>query len=202
MLKVGVTGGIGSGKSTVCQVFRTLGIPVFNADDAAKWLMENDAKLVSGIKALFGEAAYENSKLNRPFIAAQAFNDREKLQALNALTHPATIAYGKRWMEEQTTPYAIKEAALFFESGSDKEVDVMIGVYAPQEVRIARAMKRDHISREQVLERLSKQMNEEEKMSRCKYVIINDDTKAVIPQVLELHTSLTLLKEGTPGLSA
>ncbi|PZF71011.1 dephospho-CoA kinase [Taibaiella soli] len=193
MLKVGVTGGIGSGKSTVCQVFRTLGIPVFNADDAAKWLMENDAKLISDIKALFGEAAYENSKLNRPFIASVAFNDRKKLQALNALTHPATIAYGKRWMEIQTTPYAIKEAALFFESGSDKEVDIMIGVYAPQEVRIARAMKRDNISHEQVLERLSKQMNEEEKMSRCRYVITNDDTVAVIPQVLELHTSLIQL---------
>jgi len=197
MLKVGVTGGIGSGKSTVCQVFRTLGIPVFNADDAAKWLMEHDVKLVSDIKALFGAAAYENGKLNRPFIASVAFNDREKLQALNALTHPATIAYGKHWMEQQTTPYAIKEAALFFESGSDKEVDIMVGVYAPKEVRIARAMKRDHISREQVLERLSKQMNEEEKMSRCRYVITNDDKKAVIPQVLELHQTLLLLS-GTP----
>lgn len=193
MLKVGVTGGIGSGKSTVCQVFRTLGIPVFNADDAAKWLMEHDTKLVSGIKALFGAAAYENGKLNRSFIASVAFNDREKLLALNAITHPATIAYGKHWMGQQITPYAIKEAALFFESGSDTEVDIMIGVYAPLEVRVARAMKRDHISREQVLERLSKQMNEEEKMSRCQYVITNDDTKAVIPQVLALHQTLLRL---------
>jgi dephospho-CoA kinase len=190
MLKVGVTGGIGSGKSTICQVFHTLGIPVFNADEAARWLMENDAQLIAHIKELFGESAYEGGKLNRPYIATAAFGDKQKLDALNALTHPATIAYGKRWMETQTTPYAIKEAALFFESGSNKEVDVMIGVYAPIEVRLQRAMHRDNVSREKILERMGKQMNEEEKMKRCDYVITNDETRAVIPQVLDLHELL------------
>ncbi|XZF14791.1 dephospho-CoA kinase [Chitinophagaceae bacterium MMS25-I14] len=190
MLKVGITGGIGSGKSTVCQVFQTLGIPIFNADRAARWLMENDPQLIAGITALFGPEAYTDHKLNRPFISQSVFNDSAKLKALNALTHPATIEYGRRWMQEQTTPYAIKEAAIFFESGSNKEIDVMIGVYAPQEVRIARAMQRDHITREQVLDRIAHQMNEEEKMKLCDYVITNDGQTAVIPQVLAIHEKL------------
>lgn len=190
MLKVGITGGIGSGKSTVCQVFHTLGIPVFNADHAARWLMENDPEMIAGIKQLFGAEAYTGQQLNRPFIASVVFNDRQKLEALNALTHPATIAYGKRWMETQTTAYAIKEAAIFFESGSNKEVDVMIGVYAPEEIRLQRAMQRDHVSMEKIKERMAKQMNEEEKMKLCDYVITNDESNAVIPQVLLLHEIL------------
>ena len=197
MLKVGITGGIGSGKSTVCQVFQTLGIPVFNADSAARWLMENDPQLVATITALFGPEAYKDHKLNRPFIAQSVFNDSKKLQALNALTHPATIAYGSRWMQEQTTPYAIKEAAIFFETGSNKDIDVMIGVYAPQEVRIQRAMQRDHITRGQVTDRMANQMNEEEKMKLCDYVITNDDLAAVIPQVLRVHQQL-LIRAGKP----
>jgi dephospho-CoA kinase len=187
MLKIGITGGIGSGKSTVCKVFETLGIPVFYADHAAKWLMENDNNLMASIRELFGEKAYINGKLNREHIASKAFGHPEKLQQLNALTHPATIRYGNDWMENQTGPYAIKEAALFFESGSYSDLDLIIGVYAPLEVRINRSMQRDGVTREKVLERIAQQMDEEEKMKRCDIVITNDDIAAVIPQVLKVH---------------
>jgi len=190
MLKVGVTGGIGSGKSTVCQVFHTLGIPVFSADEAAKWLMENDAALVHNITALFSSEAYIDGKLNRPFIAAVAFREPEKLQQLNAITHPATIQYARDWMAQQTTAYAIKEAAIFFESGSNKDVDVMIGVYAPSDLRMQRAMQRDGATREKIEARMAQQMNEEEKMKLCDYVIVNDNIQAIIPQVLSLHEKL------------
>jgi len=187
MLKVGITGGIGSGKSVVCQVFQTLGIPVFNADDAARHLMEHDAALIASVKKLFGDDIYINSKPNREKIAELVFSNQGLLQQLNELMHPATIQYGKDWMLQQTTPYVIKEAAIFFESGSYKEMDVMVGVYAPKEIRLERALKRSGVSEAKILERMANQMNEEEKMSRCDYVITNDDKTAIIPQVMALH---------------
>lgn len=190
MLKVGITGGIGSGKTTVCQVFHTLGIPVFYADEAARQLMETDPVLVRHITSLFGPEAYTAGRLNRPHIASVAFQQPDKLQQLNAITHPATIQYAQNWMEKQEAPYVIKEAAIFFESGSYADMDVMIGVYAPEQVRLQRAMKRDGATREKITARMAQQMNEEEKMKRCDYVIINDDHQAIIPQVLRLHQLL------------
>ncbi len=190
MLRVGITGGIGSGKTTVCKVFEVLGIPVFYADEAARQLMEQDAGLVKQITALIGAAAYKDGKLNRPYIAAAIFSNPDLLHKMNALTHPAIISYGKEWMAQQQTSYALKEAALFFETGSNEDIDVMIGVTAPQEVRISRAMQRDGISREDVLKRISRQMNEDDKMKLCDFVILNDGVRAVIPQVLALHKEL------------
>ena len=190
MLKVGITGGIGSGKSVVCQVFTTLGIPVFNADDAARNLVENDPVLVGGIRSLFGADIYVSGKLDRPRVSSIVFANPRKLQQLNTLVHPATIAYAAKWIAEQDTPYIIKEAAIFFESGSYTEMDVMVEVYAPQELRMLRAMKRSMLTREKVLEIMSRQMNEEEKMKRCDYVITNDDETAVLPQVLKVHRML------------
>lgn len=190
ILKVGITGGIGSGKSTVCQVFETLGIPVFYADEAARRLMEEDPELVKGITALFGAEAYYEGKLNRQHIAGLAFSKPELLQELNALTHPATIRYGHDWFNRQQTPYAIKEAALFFESGSAADIDVMIGVAAPRDLRLQRAMQRDHASRETIEARMARQMDEDEKMSRCDHIIHNDERQAIIPQVLVLHELL------------
>jgi len=188
MLKIGITGGIGSGKTTVCRMFEILGIPVFYADDSARWLMEHDAGLAAQIRALLGEEAYTtDGKLNRPFVASRVFSGGGMLEKLNALTHPAVIAYGKAWMEKQQSPYAIKEAALFFESGSNGEMDLMIGVSAPLELRISRTIRRNGTSREDVLSRISRQMDQEEKMSRCDRVIENDDRQSVIRQVLELH---------------
>ncbi len=192
MLKVGITGGIGSGKTIVCQVFQTLGIPVLYADNVAKDLMNTDDELKQKIKDLFGEDIYDKGELQRQKLASIVFNNEEQLQALNVLVHPATIQYGIDWMNKQITPYAIKEAALFFESGSDKEMDLMIGVHAPKDVRLKRVMLRDNTPKEKVEERMAKQMDEEEKMKLCDYVILNNDRTSIIPQVIEIHSKLLL----------
>jgi dephospho-CoA kinase len=194
MLKAGITGGIGSGKTSVCKVFETLGIPVFYADEAARKLQEEDPILIAGIKKMFGEAAYQNGRLDRAYVGNIVFNDPVQLQQLNALTHPATIRYAQVWTAHQHSPYVIKEAALFFETGSNQTMDVLIGVTAPQEIRIRRTMQRDSISREQVLQRMYRQMDEQKKMSLCDHVILNDDITPVIPQVLTLHEKLLQYK--------
>lgn len=190
MLKVGVTGGIGSGKSVVCRVFTTLGIPFFNADDAARHLMQTDETLKQAIMAALGVDTYRNGLPDRERIAAIVFADAGKLATLNSLVHPATIKYAAEWIAEQNTPYIIKEAAIFFESGSYKEMDVMIGVSAPTHTRINRVMQRSRHSEEKVKSIMAQQMDEAEKMSRCDYVIVNDDVQAVLPQVLRLHEVL------------
>lgn len=191
MLKVGLTGGIGSGKSLVAAVFRLLGVPVLQADLIARHLMDHDEQLKADIIRAFGNEAYKSGRLNRPFLASVVFSDPLRLQELNQLVHPATIAYSNRWAEQQRAPYIIKEAAIFFESGSYTEMDKMAGVYAPYGMRLQRAMQRDNAREEEIRSRMDKQMNEEEKMSRCDYVIRNDETESVISQVLALHRQLT-----------
>ena len=188
MLKVGITGGIGSGKSTVCQVFETLGIPVLYADQSARYLMENDAALIDSIKTLFGADIYNSGTLDRKQIAAMVFNQPALLDQLNNLVHPAVIRYTAAWIEQQTSPYIIKEAAIFFESGTNKGIDIMVGVSAPLELRIQRAMQRDNISRQKVEERIASQMDEAEKMKLCDFIITNNDMEPVLPQVLKLHS--------------
>lgn len=190
MLRVGLTGGIGSGKSTVARLFEILGVPVYYADIAAKEIMNTDEALKSSIRHHFGEEMYATGLLDRVALAAKVFKDPERLELLNSLTHPATILDAEKWMNRQTAPYAIKEAALIFESGSNKSLDHVIGVFAPAELRISRVMKRDGVTREQVLERLGRQMNEDAKMKLCDSVIMNDETEALIPQVLKLHNLL------------
>jgi len=190
MLKVGITGGIGSGKSVVCRVFATLGIPVFNADLAARHLLETDENLKQQVRSLLGDDSYKSGLPDRAKIASLVFNDSTKLAALNALIHPATITYGEQWMSQQQAPYAIKEAAIFFESGSYKAMDVMLGVFAPRELRIQRTMRRSVFTREDVLDRMSQQMDDDEKMRRCDYVIVNDGQQAIVPQVMNLHKIL------------
>lgn len=187
MLTIGLTGGIGSGKSTVARIFEVLGIPVYYADEAAKKLMTENEELKIALINAFGKDAYNNGNLNREYIAGQVFNDPEKLQFLNSLVHPATIKDALVWFQKQKAPYVIKEAALIFESGSNKDLDYVIGVQSPVELRIKRAMIRDNISEEQVKARMNKQMNEEEKLRLCNYVIVNDEQQMVIPQVLALH---------------
>lgn len=187
MLKVGLTGGIGSGKSTVANIFKVLGIPVFDADSEAKKLMEEDSSLVNSIKKEFGEESFFNGKLNRKYLANIVFNDSFRLQKLNALVHPVTLAWADEWMQQQTSPYVIKEAALMFESSASAGVDIMIGVYAPQALRIYRTMQRNGLSREDVLARMSKQMDEDIKMRLCDYVLVNDEQQLLLPQVLKLH---------------
>jgi dephospho-CoA kinase len=191
MIKVGITGGIGSGKSTVAHIFEVLGMPVYYADDAAKHLMNEDEILKAQIIKLFSEEAYTtDGKLNRKWIAEQVFNNTEKLNRLNALVHPATVRDGINWMKAQNTHYAIKEAALIFESGSQAELDYVIGVSAPASLRMHRAMKRDDISREAVQSRMDKQISETIKMRLCDFVIVNDEQQALIPQVMKIHERL------------
>ena len=190
MLKIGLTGGIGSGKSTIARVFETLGIPVYYADDAAKRLMNEDPELKAAIIRQFGPEAYVDGKLNRSWLGARVFGNETDVKFLNSLIHPATIRDATRWMSSLKTPYAIKEAALIFESGGEKELDCVIGVYAPLETRIQRIISRDHTDRASILKRITAQMPEEEKMKRCDFIIRNDDTESVIQQVLSLHQQL------------
>jgi dephospho-CoA kinase len=192
MLKIGLTGGIGSGKTTVANIFKVLGIPVFNADDVAKKIMEEDTVLIASIKKEFGELSYNKGKLNRKYLAGIVFKDAYKLDLLNSITHPVTIAAAERWMQQQTSPYAIKEAALMFESAAAAGVDYIIGVYAPITLRINRVMNRDNIAKQEVMDRMNRQINEEIKMKLCDFVIQNDEHQLLIPQVLKLHEAFTL----------
>jgi dephospho-CoA kinase len=189
-LRIGLTGGIGSGKSAVAKIFETLGIPVYYADDAARRIMNENDHLRKQLIRHFGEESYTNNQLDRKYLSSRVFNNPEKLSFLNSLVHPLTIADADQWMKLQTTPYIIKEAALIFESDAWKHLDKVIGVSAPYELRLQRAMKRDHITAEEVEARMSKQMNEAEKMKRCNYVIINDEMELLIPQVIALHEKL------------
>lgn len=190
MIRVGLTGGIGSGKSTVARVFEVLGIPVYYADEATRQLMNTDEALKKEIIKNFGEESYSEGQLNRPYIASIVFNNKEKLELLNALTHPATIRHANKWMQQQTAPYVIKEAALIFESGSAENLDYVIGVSAPKITRIQRVMERDHISSDEVQKRMDRQIDEEMKMKLCDFVLVNNDTELLTPQVLALHEQL------------
>ena len=191
--KIGITGGIGSGKSTAAAVFEVLGIPVYYADSRAKWLMVHQKTLVASIKTLFGSKAYQiDGLLNRAHIADIAFNNPEKLKKLNALVHPAVKLDYEQWhQQQQNVPYTLKEAALLFESKSAKELDAIIEVFAAQKIRIERVRKRDGLSRKQVLSRIRSQMPEREKRKLADYVIVNDGKKGLINQVLALHQLIT-----------
>lgn len=190
MLRIGLTGGIGSGKSTVARVFETLGIPVFYADVEAKKLIDTSPAIKQAVTDAFGTESYTATGLNRPFISKIVFGNKEKLELLNSITHPAIIAHAKEWFARQQAPYVIKEAALLFESGSVADVDKVIGVYAPLSLRISRTMHRDHTTREQVLERMRNQINEDIKMRLCDYVITNNEQQLLLPQALKIHTQL------------
>ena len=190
MLKIGLTGGMGSGKSTVARIFEVLGIPVFYADAEAKKLMEEDSELRRKIISSLGPESYIGTLPNRKYIARQVFNDPEKLKILNSLIHPATIIKAEKWMEMQSAPFAIKEAAILFESAAHKHLDFVIGVQSPEKLRVQRSMERDNLSDDEVKERMDRQMNQEEKMNLCDFVIINDERHALIQQVLLLYKTL------------
>lgn len=190
MKKIGLTGGIGSGKSTVATIFKTLGIPVFDADSVARQIMETDASVIAAVIAQFGENAYINGKLSRVYIANIVFNDAYQLAFLNSITHPAAILAFENWAKQQQAPYVIKEAALLFEAGTANGLDAIIGVTAPNILRIQRVMHRDNVSRDMVIQRMDKQISDVIKMRLCDYVITNDDQQLLIPQVLKLNEVL------------
>jgi dephospho-CoA kinase len=189
MLKIGITGNIGSGKTTVSKMFEVLGIPVFYADTVAKEIMITDHMLIADIKQTFGDASYfDDGSLNRKHIAGIVFNDDKELAKLNALTHPAVFRAFDTWVPTiKNAPYVIKEAALLFESTSYKMCDYSLLVTAPLDIRIARVTKRDHITRVEVEAREAKQFTESKKRELADYIIENDETQLLIPQVLKLH---------------
>ncbi len=202
MLKVGITGGIGSGKSTVAKIFSSLGIPVYDADRAAKRLVLTDLDMRKKIIENFGSESYINGQYNRRYISQIVFNNKQKLDLLNQIIHPATIRDANRWFLTQDAPYALKEAALIFESNSQKHLDYVIGVYAPEEIRIQRTIEREGISADEVKARINKQMDENEKMNLCDYVIDNSGSVSVITQALEVHVNLSGISKHAEAIAS
>jgi dephospho-CoA kinase len=194
MLKIGLTGGLGSGKSTVAHIFEVLGVPVYYADSASKRLMDDDEAVKADVLQAFGERVYPGGKLDRKYLAEIVFKDEKKLELLNSIVHPATLFDAAEWMKKQITPYVIKEAALIFESGSHETLDHVIGVKAPLALRLQRAMKRDNIPRDEAMGRINRQISEEIKLRLCDFIIVNDEQQMVIPQVLELHQKFVQMK--------
>ncbi len=189
ILQIGITGGIGSGKSLVCKIFSLLGIAVYDADSRAKSIMTTDGILVSQIKKEFGVLSYRaDNSVNREYVAQHVFNDAEKLELLNSLVHPRVGEDFKQWLQAQNSPYILKEAALLFETRSYTTLDKIIVVSAPEALRINRVLQRDkHRTEQQVKDIIRNQLAEEEKLKRADYTIVNDESKPLIPQVLELH---------------
>lgn len=191
MLKVGITGGIGSGKTTVSRVFEVLGVPVFYADVVAKQIMVTDVILMDGVRAAFGKESYSDAGvLNNKHIANIVFNDTLQLEALNALVHPAVFRAFERWVSSipATTNYILKEAALLFESDSYKMCDTSILVIAPEFVKLNRVISRDQVTEEQVRARMNKQFSDEQKLALADHQIYNDESQSIIMQVMDLHT--------------
>ena len=188
-LQVGITGGIGSGKTTVCKIFEILNIPIYYADMEAKKLMVTNELLIQEIKDFLGPKAYlEEGQLNRKYIAQQVFNDEQKLKRLNSIVHPAMYKDGLRWHKEQKgVPYTLKEAAILFESNGHRSMDKTILVVAPLDIRLERVMARDKATKEEVLARVSKQMPDEEKIPLADFIILNDGKAPIVPQILKIH---------------
>lgn len=192
-LKVGITGGIGAGKSIVSEVFKSLGIPVYHSDLRAKFLMETEVELIDRIKSEFGDESYsENNKLDNRFLSKLVFQNTLKLNSLNTIVHPFVLRDYEKWTElHKNTVYTIKEAALLFESGSYKDLDAVIFVYAPLKLRINRTLLRDmHRSTDDIMRIVNTQMSDSRKKKLSDYVLINDDTKLLLPQILNVHNQL------------
>ena len=189
MLKIGITGGIGSGKTTVCKVFELLGVPVFYADDVAKSIMYTDPVLKSEILKAFGENSYlKNGDLNRSYISSIVFNDKHELEKLNSLVHPAVFRAFDNWvLSQKEASYVIKEAALLYESDAYKMCDKSILVISPIETRISRVKARDGISAEDIQLRMNRQFSDEQKMKFADHILNNDERQLLIPQIIQLH---------------
>ncbi|MEL6831383.1 MAG: dephospho-CoA kinase [Bacteroidota bacterium] len=192
VLRVGITGGIGSGKTTTCKLFELMGIPVYYADDRAKWLMQHDKNLIAQLRDAFGDQVYNSEgQLDRAYLAGIVFNDRSQLDILNGIVHPAVRADGIAWDEEHTTtPYTLREAALLYESGIYQLLDKIITVTAPEALRIERVMQRDNVDEAAVRARIDKQWPEEKKVALADFVIHNDGQQSLIRQVYHIHQQL------------
>ena len=190
-LKIGITGGIGSGKSLVCQIFKTLKVPVFEADKEAKEIIDSDPITRKALGELLGNGIFDpDGKINRHVMAGIIFNDQELLMKVNAIIHPAVRHRFNSWHAEQKSRYIIQEAAILFESGVFRLMDMNIVVTAPEEMRIRRVMQRDGVTKEKVYERMKNQWPEEEKVMLADYIIRNDESQSLIQQVLEIHQKI------------
>ena len=187
---VGLTGGIGSGKTTIANFFKELGVPIYIADTEAKALMNRSKVIKRKLIALFGDNAYQNGKLNRDFLSKKIFNNKDLLQKMNAIVHPKVASHFKRWVKKQEAPYVISEAAILFENGSYKKYDYIITVTAPEEVRLKRVMSRDNSSKEKVKSVMNNQWKDEEKIKLSDYVIQNINLEEAKAQVLQIHQNL------------
>ncbi len=190
MIKVGVTGGIGSGKSTVCKILECLGVPVFRADEEGRQLLSEDKEIQKKVGALFGDTILTNGKPDRKKIAAIVFADEGKLKQLNAIIHPAVKASFTNWLKKQAGNLIVEEAAILFENGAYKDFDKMVLVTAPEELRIKRVTERDHVSAEEVKRRMKNQWSDEEKAAKADHILMNDEERMLMPKVLELVSKL------------
>jgi len=188
--RLGVTGGIGSGKSTICKVFTVLGIPVFLSDDQARVIMDHDIRIIEGIKSIAGFDIYKSGELDRKALAELIFNNKKILSSVNQLVHPAVLEAFDIWAEEQNSEYLILESALLLESKIDWSINKTLAVIAPIEERIARVMDRNSLTREQVVERIRNQISEAEMISRSDYIINNADSEMVLAEVIRIHNDI------------
>jgi dephospho-CoA kinase len=195
VFRLGVTGGIGSGKTSVCRVFDVLGIPVFSADREAQVIMETDNSVIHGLNSITDKELYVAGKLDRMLLASIIFNDSSVIEKVNSLVHPVVFDRFRNWTQNQSAPYVIMEAAILFESGASKYVDKIATVAAPVEQRIERVIRRNKLTREQVIERMRNQMDDAERIQLADYVINNAENDMIIPSILKIHEDiLTLLK--------
>lgn len=187
---VGLTGGIGSGKSTVAAMFQELGVPVYNSDERAKRLMNTSKKIKKQLIELLGKKAFQDNKLNRPFIAEKVFNDASLLSQLNGIVHPLVRENFMSWSKKQNSPYVIQETALIFENKSQELYDIIILVTAPKEARINRVLSRDKTTKEQVEARMNNQLDDSLKIPMANYIVENIDLKSTRTKVIEVHKAI------------
>ncbi len=190
MIVVGLTGGIGSGKTTIGKYFESYKIPVYIADKEAKALMNRSKVIKRKLIELFGEPAYKDGKLNRPYLASKIFSDKSLLSKMNAIVHPKVASHFKRWLKKQNAPYVIKEAAIVFENNLEHQYDYIVIVVADEESRIERVMKRDDTSRKKVKSIMDNQLSDEEKIKKSDFVIFNNDLDVAKQQVDEIHRAI------------
>ena len=196
-LRIGITGGMGAGKSTVCKIFSQIGISIYDADSRAKWLMNNNPELKEAIRKSFGWDSYtRKDDLNRDYIAKVVFNNEEKLKNLNSIVHPAVMKDFELWTQEhKDEPYSLKEAALLFESDSYKNLHKVIVINSPIETRIERVVKRDHVKREDVLKRIENQSTDRERMEKADWIIYNDGINSLIEQAMKIHRQILGIRD-------
>ncbi len=191
MFIVGLTGGIGSGKTTVSEVFKNLGISVYNSDFEAKKIMNTDEDLINKLKIIFGFDIYDSdNQLNRKKLADLIFNNKNKLNTVNRIVHPAVKKHFQNWINKQNSPYIIKETAILFESGIYKEVDKIITVVSPLNTRINRIKKRDNLNEKEIKERINNQTDDEYKIKNSDFIITNNNISLILPQILSIHKKL------------